>query len=476
MRYRFIYLLIVTFFCLSANAQYRVPQVTDSTMAYYIANVVVQGNKKTKNYIVIRDITFAKGDSILPQALDEALKRSQQNIFNTALFIEVKLDAIRNPKNRQDITIFVTVKERWYIFPNLEFKLYDKNYKEWVNVYNADISRVQYGVRFVHNNLSGRRDVLRLNIINGFSKELSFSYAQPYTDKDLKHGFSIIGGYKSSIGVNYADSVNAGLPRQLCASCTKPNFRLFSQQNYFVGVGYNYRISNYANHGTSITFINNTIADTVAKKNPNYYTGNILTANILDINYTYSYGKLDYFAYPTVGSTFRVGARMRFASKGANQLLLFSFIGKNVALRKRLFFGSTLSTSLKLMPSPYNYNNLKSSNLEIPNLRGLEQYLIYNTFDVGLRNSFRFNFIDKKYKLGLHQKYFDVVPIKAYLRPFADFGYAYLNTTYYNNYSRLNNKLLYTYGIGLDVVTIYDFVIRIDYSFNQLEQRGLFFR
>jgi hypothetical protein len=35
--------------------------------------------------------------------------------------------------------------------------------------------------------------------------------------------------------------------------------------------------------------------------------------------------------------------------------------------------------------------------------------------------------------------------------------------------------MLYTAGAGVDVVTVYDIVLRFEYSFNQLGQPGFFF-
>ncbi len=58
-----------------------------------------------------------------------------------------------------------------------------------------------------------------------------------------------------------------------------------------------------------------------------------------------------------------------------------------------------------------------------------------------------------------------------FLKVFGDLGYSY--TSHIGN-SMLNNKALYTYGAGLDVVTFYDIVIKLEYSFNQLKQSGLF--
>ena len=68
----------------------------------------------------------------------------------------------------------------------------------------------------------------------------------------------------------------------------------------------------------------------------------------------------------------------------------------------------------------------------------------------------------------------DRIPFRIYARLFGDAGYAYnkSNTIMFSN--SLTNRVLGTYGLGVDVVTFYDFVLRLDYSFNQLGQNGLF--
>jgi len=42
------------------------------------------------------------------------------------------------------------------------------------------------------------------------------------------------------------------------------------------------------------------------------------------------------------------------------------------------------------------------------------------------------------------------------------------------NNNLFNNKLMYTWGAGFDVVSIYDLVFRFEYSFNQLGENGLY--
>jgi hypothetical protein len=64
------------------------------------------------------------------------------------------------------------------------------------------------------------------------------------------------------------------------------------------------------------------------------------------------------------------------------------------------------------------------------------------------------------------------IPFTFFAKTFTDFGYVY-NKPKYDTY--LNNRLLYTGGFGIDVLTLYDINLRFEYSFNQLRKSGLFF-
>lgn len=58
---------------------------------------------------------------------------------------------------------------------------------------------------------SGRRDQLRIYFINGYTRNVSFSYTAPYSNKKLTEGFTIGGGYlqkrELSIKTNSNDSL-----------------------------------------------------------------------------------------------------------------------------------------------------------------------------------------------------------------------------------------------------------------------------
>ena len=58
-----------------------------------------------------------------------------------------------------------------------------------------------------------------------------------------------------------------------------------------------------------------------------------------------------------------------------------------------------------------------------------------------------------------------------FAKTFGDLGYAY-NKKAYQGY--FNNRLLYSGGFGIDILTLYDINLRLEYSFNQLSENGLF--
>jgi outer membrane protein assembly factor BamA len=466
-----IIVLVMVEFTATGQVTISIPQ--DSLQEITITNIIVQDNKKTKDYIIIRELTVQKNKPIPFLQFEKELDRSQKNIFNTSLFNDVKIDAVKSLDNPTKYTVFISVKERWYIVPAPIFELYDRNYKEWRNVYNSDISRVRYGIRFSHNNFSGRRDVLRINAITGFSQDVLVSYSQPYADKSLKHGFGVSASYAKRIGVSYIDSLNAGLPRRLCENCPRPNNRLFESNEYNISGGYNYRSGLYESHSVGIGYTSSTVSDTVIKLNRNYFAEGIDKVNFWALNYSYNFSKVDYFAYPLLGHYYRVGLRARFSKDAINQWMLYGFAGKYIKLAKNFYFSSQLSASAKLSETIESFYTQKTSNLEIANIRGLEEYLFFSTIDISARNTLRYQFLNRKFKFPIRNPFFDKIPIKLFVRAFADGAYAYFP---FPNYSALNNKFLRTGGFGLDLVTLYDITIKMDFRFNQFGKFSIFFR
>ncbi|MCX7729316.1 MAG: hypothetical protein N2203_07590, partial [Bacteroidia bacterium] len=54
---------------------------------FYIDTVEIEGNKKTKYNIILREFVKKQGDTVHAEKLQYVIQRTQQNIFNTNLFV-----------------------------------------------------------------------------------------------------------------------------------------------------------------------------------------------------------------------------------------------------------------------------------------------------------------------------------------------------------------------------------------------------
>ena len=80
---------------------------------------------------------------------------------------------------------------------------------------------------------------------------------------------------------------------------------------------------------------------------------------------------------------------------------------------------------------------------------------------------------NKKYDLPyLKIKQFKKSHFSIYATIFSDFGYAKNNTEFINN--SLTNTMLWGRGFSLDYVTYYDKLLRIEFSINELGEKGVF--
>ena len=105
-------------------------------------------------------------------------------------------------------------------------------------------------------------------------------------------------------------------------------------------------------------------------------------------------------------------------------------------------------------------------------LRGLEYYVVDGVAGGFIRNTLGKEIFKYRLKTGLKSKTYASIPFRFYLKGYGDVGYVYNKRKQVGN--TLNNTFLYTGGIGLDVISIYDVVLRFEYSFNQFRERGVF--
>jgi outer membrane protein assembly factor BamA len=436
----------------------------DSSAKIIIHNISISGNKKTKEYIIRREMQLKAGDTLSVASFKEELQKLQQQVYNTNLFLEVKPELNEIAPGIVDINL--AVKERWYIFPIPKFQLIDRNINEWIQKYKADLDRVVYGVKFTHYNLTGHRDLLRLTLLNGFTRNVSLSYFKPVSEKKLNNGFSFTAGVIQNREFIYKiDTFN------------KPelfNNGDFSRKNYFFGAGYNFRKSIMGTHYFNITFNHIAVVDSLisSKYNPNYFKEAVTHKNYVDFSYTYRYINTNNAMYPLRGtvSSLRLTKRGVGFSGGINMFSIEGSYNKYWPLKKDWYVSTELSAKTTL---PFNqpYINQRSLGYSDVNLRGLELYVVDGVAFGLARNTIKKKLFTINIKTPFKSDKYHIIPFTVFAKTYADIGMVYNKEAYRTS---LNNKFLYTGGFGIDILSIYDVNLRIEYSFNQLGKNGLF--
>ena len=432
-----------------------------------IHHITIVGNKKTKDEIIYRELQVRAGEKVAQKDLEEILKQDRDKLINTQLFLKVDISKIDLPDDQ--IAIVVSVEERCYILPIPIFELADRSFNEWWINQNHDFSRVDYGMRFYHNNVRGMGEKVGITTQFGFNKKIEFSYLVPYLNRLQRLGLKIALAYKESKNIAYKTQDH----RQCfwkSDSVLKKNF----ESSLTCILRYNF----YTYHYFMLQFYHNTIADIVAVLNPHYFLQAKTLQRIFALSYELKRDQRDYASYPLEG--FLVKAKVEKLGLGIfDDINRFNFLATAehyFNLNKGFYFSHSVSARFSFSDKQ-PYNAFKGLGYGDSLIRGYDLYVIEGQSYVLNKTDFKKWILSGEKYLGrwVPLNEFRTLPYTLYLKLCFDWGLVN-NTINDPANTRLVNRLLYGGGIGIDVVTYYDIAMGWSYAINSSGESGFFFR
>ena len=217
-----------------------------------VTDILIEGNKKTKEKTILRELDFAFGDTIPTIDLISRLRRSEELLLNTGLFTLVRINIKIWNADTNHISINIELHEMWYLYPFYIFELADRNFNVWWEEQERSLKRINYGGRLTWLNLTGRRDLLKATIQFGYTKKFELSYNRPMLGKSQN-----LGGFAE---IHYSN-------RKEIAYITKDSRLLFKRQfgepslltRFRLGAGVSYRQGLNKYHTGKIIFSDNFI-------------------------------------------------------------------------------------------------------------------------------------------------------------------------------------------------------------------------
>lgn len=442
--------------------------VADTSRYVEINNIILAGNKRTRNTIILRELTLRQGDVVQENYLPEILELEKRKLFNLHLFHTVQIYTIKSTGNKIDL--LVELDERWYTFPVPVFKLSDRNFNEWWENYDHDFSRVNYGLKLYRYNLWGYNHTLILNGQFGFQKRFELMYRIPYINKRQKEGLIFQMDYIEA--KNVADST---VDHKLDFF----KFNRVLRNTKGIGLTYTYRNNFYNHHRLKYEFRQTDIADTLQELNANYLGKNRTRQRFDALTYQFISDHRDVIAYPLRG--YILTLNLEKYGVGINKDLnktegYVSFAGFK-ELKRKLFL-SNFSFLYLSTPDDVPYFNYGAMGYDKIFIRGYEVYVIEGPQFFLNKTTLKKRIFSRNWDLDFWRvKQFNYFPLAIYLKAYADWGYANNYSAYSDNSinSILSDKFLGGTGAGIDIVTAYDVVIRFEYTFTTQNTNGFFF-
>jgi outer membrane protein assembly factor BamA len=432
---------------------------------FFVNEIVINGDRKTKSYIIEREVPFKRGDSLYLNELVQKFDLARRQLMNTRLFNDVVV-SLKGFKGF-NVDVQIDVKERWYIFPLPYFKLVDRNLSEW-GKQSYDLNRINYGLKFALYNFTGRNDKLKGAFVAGYTKQVQFSYEQPYADKTLKHGYGVSVSYSGLKEINHITLNNE--QKYYPTDTAKKDFsKRFMNEQFNLSLSYSYRPAIRTRHAFRLSYNTNKIDSVVRTKNPEYFPDGKLLIHYPEASYSIEYNNIDWVAYPLKGFIGDANITRKGVTSDMDLWMLSARGTRGWEVGKKLYYGLQGNIMLKL-PFDQPYYNQRQFGYGDMYLRGLEKYVIDGVAGVLIRQTLRREILNFSIPF-IKSKSHDRIPIRIMVKTYADVGYSHNKNTFGNS---LENRMLYTTGAGVDLISFYDFVLRFEYSFNQLGENGIF--
>jgi outer membrane protein assembly factor BamA len=426
-----------------------------------VGEILITGNKKTRTAIILREIPFKSGEKFTLEVLVKKFEDARRQLMNTALFHSAVV-AAKN-FNENIVTVSVDLKERWYLFPAPYLKPVDRNLNQWIVEQKASLSRVNYGAKLLYNNATGHNDKLRLFLISGYTRQFSFSYDRLYFDKKLKWGMNV--GF--AIGKNREVNYNTVKDKQVFLKDNDNYLRTYLTANAEI----TYRRAIKTRHRFGVSYTTEDVKDTVLALNPFYYQSGRNKISYPVVYYNAAYYDFDYIPYPTKG----YAAQLAVSKKGFNQVInVWELSVKGSGswhLTPKFFFNLNLYGGIRL-PFKQPYVNQRFFGYGDVFMQGYEYFVVDGVAGGYLKTTLTREIVNFNIRVPKKKgKIAEYIPVRIFGKIYGNAGYVH-NPQPGNNF--LSNKMLYSGGLGIDILTFYDVTFKLEYTFNQLGQNGLF--
>jgi len=391
-----------------------------------VNRIEVTGNKTTEKTVILREMSHTVGQQFRP----ELLAYERNRIYSLGLFNRVEID---HTVNGNEVTIFVDVHERWYVFPVPVFGMKDR-----------DWSKLYYGLGVIHNNFRGRNEKLWGGFALGYDPWLSTMYKNPavFGSSDLFLETQFIYTNTENRSIIYDDDQ-----------------RNFTETRYIFDIIFGRRYSLFSTFSVSLGFRSLGNSESI----PGHTRSPTGTDNYLFGSLGYQYDTRDIIEYPMYGTMFRASlSKSGFGETDVDHFRTLVDFRRYIPVSNRLSIaGRAYTTIAGGTPLPH-YSHV---------FIGYEEKVRGHFNDIYEGENLFISSIEARFRL-LGPKYYEwsssVVPEFSVLRYGINLAlFGDLGTTWYRDEAIHQLKPVKGFGGGIHLLLPYSGVLRLEYAFNE---------
>ncbi len=460
LRTLFIFLVFL-FGSLGLKASFIDPSDSIDEKIVTLHEIHVVGNKRTKEFVVLREISASQGEKYRLDELKKVIEASKIRIYNTNLFNSVESQILE--LNETEVDLVITLDERWYFYPSPIFRIADRNLMDWLRNRGGGLNRFNYGLKLDHFNFRGRNEKVRFIGEIGFERRFILSYIVPYIEDTRKHGLIFDFAYLENEDLAYITENH--LPSFIESES-------INRTTFNTSITHTFRPSYYSTHYSTIGFKTTNVSDTIVALNPNFLGNSRTDQKHFRLRYRFINDLRNNRNYSTAGHYLFLEVYKKGLGifKDLDKFSISGIYSKYNDLGKGFYLANSVIGFISF-PKQQPYFDYSGLGFDELFARGFELSVIEGHRYVMTRNSFRKLLFDLRGDMGdvISIDQFDDAKLQLYLKLFFDTGWVD-NYPQYESNTRLTNTFLYSLGAGIDVVTMYDLVLRFEYSLNSEQQ------
>jgi hypothetical protein len=396
------------------------------------------------------------------------LSEAREEIHELRSFDSVRYGLIELDNNSFELVWKLRKSLSFFPIPFLDVA--DRDVNVWRTRFDADLSRLNYGLGLYYFNPLRRSDVLFIKAATGFNNELEAFYFLPNLSLDGNWGLKMDYQLLSFSSIAFRTEHNRDIFFE-----TDHGNTVFEQNELRLGIISKIQANRFIDF--NIGFARRNLSDNLYKQNPNYLNSGLSSENEWSFGCRLIFDKRDNRRFPKAGYRLDLETRyLKNSNRGRDKAESNIVYKKYWKATAQDLFSIHSVARFQWIQTPYGFKYGRQIGFGNDFVRGYELTSL-NAGNFGLvKMDYRRKIWDLSQQVDRIKNWLNIpfdIPIEMYVNVFTDVSKTFLDYQSDRDNSQWG-VLLHGYGMGIDFLMFRRFLCSTQYSINRHGEKGIY--